>query len=214
MIYLIGGPPRCGKTTLAKELSKKIKIPWISADTLEVVSREYTDKKERKNLYPYSFLRKKGGKRNNDEFYSEHSPQKIINILKRQAKTSFKAIDMMIANEIDNGNDYIIEGYHIMPIFAQKIIKKYGSSNIKIIFLTKFDKEKFASDVAKSATPNDWLIVSTHDKKTFIKVGEMVSVFSSYFAREAKKFKFIVLNMDNKFESQIKNAIKILKYPI
>ncbi len=37
MIYLIGGPPRCGKTTLAKEMSKKLEIPWISSDALEVV---------------------------------------------------------------------------------------------------------------------------------------------------------------------------------
>ncbi len=115
MIYLIGGPPRCGKTTLAKEMSKKLKIPWISSDALEVVSREYVSKEKRIKLYPYSFLRKKGVNRNNDEFYSKYSAREIINVLKKQAKTSFRAIDMMIANEIDNGNDYIIEGYHILP---------------------------------------------------------------------------------------------------
>ncbi|OGF22453.1 hypothetical protein A2Y83_04145 [Candidatus Falkowbacteria bacterium RBG_13_39_14] len=46
MIYLIGGPPRCGKTTLAKEMSKKLRIPWVSTDALEVVTRAYVDKEK------------------------------------------------------------------------------------------------------------------------------------------------------------------------
>jgi len=41
MIYLIGGPPRCGKTNIAKKLSKS----WISADTIESMIRENADKK-------------------------------------------------------------------------------------------------------------------------------------------------------------------------
>lgn len=73
MIYLIGGPPRCGKTTLAKEMSKKLRIPWVSTDALEVVTRAYVDKGKWQTLYPYSFVRKKGGNRNNDEFYSSYS---------------------------------------------------------------------------------------------------------------------------------------------
>ena len=35
MIYLIGGPPRCGKTTVASKLSLDTGIPWVSTDTIE-----------------------------------------------------------------------------------------------------------------------------------------------------------------------------------
>jgi len=45
MIYLIGGAPRCGKTKVAKQLSKKLGIPWISADSLEGVVAAYVNKK-------------------------------------------------------------------------------------------------------------------------------------------------------------------------
>lgn len=34
MIYLIGGPPRCGKSTLAHLLCRRSAIPWISTDAL------------------------------------------------------------------------------------------------------------------------------------------------------------------------------------
>ncbi len=95
MIYLIGGPPRCGKTTLAKEMSKKLKIPWISSDALEVVSREYVSKDRWRKLYPYSFLRKERGNRNNDKFYNKYSAREIINVLKKQAKASFRLLKIV-----------------------------------------------------------------------------------------------------------------------
>jgi 2-phosphoglycerate kinase len=210
MIYLIGAPPRCGKTTLAKKMSKQTRIPWISCDALDSISQEYTPREKWSKKYPYSALRRKGGARNNDVFYSTYSATKIISVLKKEAEAVYNAIDTFIACEIADRNDYIIEGYHISPSFAQKMIKKYGKQNVKAVFLTKFDEHKFAKDVQKSTTPNDWLIVLTKKQETFVKVGKMVSGYSKIFEREAKKFGLRVFNTDSQFASQINNAIKYL----
>ena len=210
MIYLIGGPPRSGKTTLAKALAKKLKIPWITTDTLEVITRAYIPKSQWRKTYPYSYLRRKGGTRNNDEFYEKYSTQKIIQVLKTQAKATYKAIDTMIANEIDNGNDYIIEGYHLVPGFVKKLIKTHGQKNLKALFLTKFNAEKFAKDVHKSNTPNDWLIVLTKKPGTFLKVGKMVATYSNYFEKEAKKFGLKTINTDGDFKQGLQDGIKYL----
>jgi len=210
MIYLIGGPPRSGKTTLAKTLAKRLGIPWISTDTLEAISRAYIPKYQWQKVYPYSHLRRKGGARNNDEFYEIYSASKIIQVLKAQAKSTYKAIDTMIANEIDNGNDYIIEGYHLVPEFVQTLIKAHGKKNIRTLSLTKFDANKFAKDVHRSNTPNDWLIVLTKKEGTFLKVGKMIAKYSSYFEKEAKKYRFDILIMDSNFASQIKRGIGLL----
>lgn len=195
---------------MAKKMSAKIKIPWISCDTLESVSKAYVPKEKWQVKYPYSFLRRKGGARNNDEFYSTYSAAKIVGVLKIQAETAREAIDAMIACELADGNDYIIEGYHIVPSFAQKMIKKYGKQNLRAVFLTKFDEDKFAKDVQKSTTPNDWLIVLTKNQETFVKVGKMVSLYSRYFDKEAKKLNLQVFNMDNNFTDGINKAIKYL----
>ena len=40
MIYLIGGPPRVGKTRLAQQLGRRLGIGWLSLDTLRFVLRE------------------------------------------------------------------------------------------------------------------------------------------------------------------------------
>lgn len=210
MIYLIGGPPRSGKTTLAKYMSKKLGIPWISCDTLESISTAYMSKDEYKKTHPYSELRDTTS-RDNDGFYAVHSAKKIVSVLRRQAKATFPAIDAVTICEITDGNDYIIEGYHIEPRLVAKLIKKYGKENIRAIFLTKFDAEKFAQDVKKSTTPNDWLLVRTKKNETFLKVGAMVAEFSRVLELEAKKYGFKVLCMDQKFDQMLKEAVSYLR---
>jgi len=139
MIYLIGAPPRCGKTTLAKQMSRKTNISWLSSDTLDSIAQEYTAGKNWKKKFPYSHLRRIAKTRDNDDFYSKHPSTKIINLLKKQAQSVQTAIETVIACEIADGNNYIIEGYHIVPSFAQKMIAKYCKQNVRAIFLTKFD---------------------------------------------------------------------------
>ena len=73
-VYLIGGLPKCGKTTLAKTLSKKLSIPWISADTLQNIVYTYMDKKDHEEYFPHSYI--KGN--NNDETYSQNTPDSIV----------------------------------------------------------------------------------------------------------------------------------------
>jgi hypothetical protein len=81
---------------------------------------------------------------------------------------------------------------------------------VRAVFLTKFDAHKFAKDVHKSTTPNDWLIVLTKKEETFVKVGKMVSLYSKYFEKEAKKYSLPVFNTDKTFTSQIDKAIGYL----
>lgn len=214
MIYLIGGPPRCGKTTLAKAMSKQYGISWVSTDMLATVGAAYTPKQEWVKTHPYSVLRRKfsaRGLRSNDDFYEALPTAKIVSVLKCEAKAAFLAVEMMVACEIADGNNYIIEGYHIEPAFAKKLIKKYGAKKVKAIFLTKHDAKKFAIDVHKSTTPNDWLIVLTKKKETFLKVGEMVAAYSKILESEAKKYGFKAVAMDVDLEKKLKMAMENLR---
>jgi 2-phosphoglycerate kinase len=168
MIYLIGGPPKCGKTTLAKKLSKKLKVPFVSTDTLEVVTMEYVwkyapDKFD--TLYPHSASKGK----NNDETYSKTSPKQIAKYYFKQAKATHSAIDSFSICEISDGNDFIIEGYHITPQLVASLFKKYGKENFKTVFLVKTDTTKFLQNIKNSSTPNDWILAKTKNKKLFTK---------------------------------------------
>ncbi|MBU3925348.1 AAA family ATPase [Patescibacteria group bacterium] len=209
MIYLIGGPPKCGKTTLAKKLSKHLGIQWVASDTLQVVAMDYVRKyapKKFDELYPHSAMKGK----TNDETYALISPKKIAKNYIKQAKASYAAIDMFSICEIKDGNDYVIEGYHVTPQLAARLIKKYGHKHFRVLFLVKPDVEKFVRDVKKSSTPNDWILAKTQEKETLHKIAEMVNYYGQFFGQEAKRYKFKVLNMDDDFGGQLKKAIELL----
>lgn len=209
MIYLIGGPPKCGKTTLAKKLSKHLGIQWVASDTLQVVAMDYVWKyapKKFDKLYPHNAMKGK----TNDETYALISPKQIAKNYIKQAKASYTAIDMFSICEIKDGNDYVIEGYHVTPQLAARLIKKYGRKHFRVIFLIKSDIEKFVSDVKKSSTPKDWILAKTQKKETFNKIAEMVNYYGQFFVQESKRYGFKVLNMDDDFGGQLKKAIGLL----
>jgi ABC-type Zn uptake system ZnuABC Zn-binding protein ZnuA len=117
---------------------------------------------------------------------------------------------MMTETYLIDKDDIIVEGYQVTPEIVEKIIKKFGKKNIQSIFLVKHDEKKFVKDLHKSTTPNDWIIRKTKEEATFHKIAKMISEYSKYFEKEAKKYKFTVFTMDQDFEKQIKKAIQLL----
>ncbi|HBI25432.1 MAG: hypothetical protein UT41_C0001G0455 [Candidatus Wolfebacteria bacterium GW2011_GWC2_39_22] len=205
MIYLIGGPPKCGKTTLTKTLSKSLGLPWVSTDTLECIIRPYINEKDILGKFPTLGQRSA----TNDEKFSKYSAKEIIDAYRQQAKTSHQAIEMFAECEIVYGNDFIIEGYHIEPELAAKLIKKYPGK-IKSIFLIKSDLEKFIEGIEKSTTPDDWILARTHNKETYRSIANMICIYGNFFEEAAEIYKLAVLNMDVNFDDKIKEAIDIL----
>jgi len=205
MIYLIGGPPKCGKTTLAKKISKSFGIPWVSTDTLQNVIKPYIHEADFPKKFPADYQRGK----DNDEKYSKFSTSEIIEAYKQQAKTVYQAIEMFAICEIADGNDFTIEGYHIEPELARGLNIKYPGK-VKSIFLVKSDRNNFICDIKKSTTPNDWIIARTGKKETYQKIANMVCEYSDFFEKEARKYSLKVLNMDNDFDIRIKEAVDYL----
>lgn len=208
MIYLIGGAPKCGKTTLAKKLANEIDIPWLSTDTLQNVIKPYLSKEELVKAFPSS----NQNCENNDEKYLKYSVDEIVTAYQKQAKTSYAAIDMFTICEITNEHDYTIEGYQITPELAKILIDKYGQDKVKAVFLTKSDKQQLVENFEKSNTNNDWILRRTKDRKTiFPKIAEMISEYSKYFEVEANKYDFRIYNMDKHFNSKQEEIFRYLK---
>ncbi|EKE27257.1 MAG: hypothetical protein ACD_3C00232G0003 [uncultured bacterium (gcode 4)] len=205
MIYLIGGPPKCWKTTLAKKLSKETWIPWVSTDTLQDVIKPYIPESDYTKLFPVNYQKGKS----NDDKYSKYTLEDIKGAYITQSKTVYKAVDMFVICEITDGNDYIIEGYHITPELAEVLSSKYPDK-IRSVFIVKTDVEKFIRNIKNSSTPNDWIIAKTLNDETYRKIADMICEYGKYFIEESDRHGQMVLNIDEGFEIKIKEAIKIL----
>jgi len=205
MFYLIGGAPRCGKTTIAKYLSKRLGIAWISSDTLEAIAMGYATAKDFPKRFPKTIMRKKT-KRSNDLMYNKYSPKQIAGAYLIQSQVVWKGIEMLVEAELVENRSYIIEGYHIHPQLVLNLQKKYGKRNFKSVFLTKTDVDNIVTSSEKYTYKNDWFMKRTKEKEIYKKIAEMVSELSRYFLREGKKHGLKVFNMDKNFARGMREA--------
>jgi 2-phosphoglycerate kinase len=205
-IYLIGGPPKCGKTTLAKTLSQKRGISWISSDTLENLAWAYTSEEMRPLLFPHKYLRGDS----NDEFYTHHSAEAIVQGYIEQSAAAYDAISMMVETYLTDEDDFIVEGYQVTPEIVGRIIDKFGDELVRVVFLIKRDEKGMLQDFHKSSTPNDWILRKTKDESTFVKIAHMIAIYSKRISEDAKKRHLPICEMDADFKKAIASAMEAL----
>jgi 2-phosphoglycerate kinase len=218
MIYLIGGPPRCRKTTVTKILAEQLGIPWLSADTLEsVVSQTLLEVYGSKKNSHYTALFPKDALRratdgSNDHLYSSNTPATISEAYRIQGETTKKAIETMVACEISEGHDYIIEGYQVHPALAYYLSQEKYPSQVRTLFIVKQDLDSVTVGLKANVGHNDWAQLKTATETTYLKIAEMITVYSKWFIQEAHRTNQPFLDMDSGgFDNQVKYAVEQLK---
>jgi len=206
MIYFIGGPPKCGKTALAKKLSKQLSVPWMSADTLQNIVRAYIPEEKHAALFPHSALRGTS----NDDYYNAHATEDIVSRYMKQAEATHDALRMIAATYITDEDDFIVEGYQVHPKIVADILSEYGTEHIRSVFLIRTDVEKYVADIPKTTTPNDWIVRKTKNLETYEKIAKMVALYSQKIEEEAKNVELPVIEMDNDFDANIERSISLL----
>jgi 2-phosphoglycerate kinase len=205
MIYLIGGPPKCGKTTLAKYMLREHGIPWVSTDALECIAGAYIDPAKRPAALPHAYMKGE----NNDETYAEYTAEEIMQGYIEQSAIAHEAIRMFALSENAEQNDFVIEGYHVTPTIANALSIELPDS-IKTIFLVRTNSAQLAKDFHLSTTQNDWILRKTHKQETFSKIAEMLCMYGTWFEGEAKKYDLPIQNMDKNFSDALKQASTLL----
>ncbi len=204
MIYLIGGTPRCGKTTVAKRLAKQLNISWIATDYLTASAFQFIPEHEQGNNFPLSKAYEEYG--TNDGVYRQYSAQEIAGFYKSQAKTMWPAVKMFMRAAVRDGEDFVLEGYHFLPQLVagldEEIIK-----NIKVVFLYREDVADIETNLRKGSHPEDWAIQNTQNQSTFVKIAEMISTYGLEIKNEAEECNMPVFCMDGSFEINVKKAV-------
>lgn len=117
MIYLLGGCPLLGKTTVAREISFQYRIPLIEADDICSVAGKTSNRFNLFEEMPYY------------DYFTESSINKILDDAKKYQEKIEPILAAFIQEKALSG-DYIIEGFSIMP----HMIKKQ-CQNVKSFFL-------------------------------------------------------------------------------
>lgn len=207
MIYLIGGAPRCGKSTLADFLSRKTSYEVISADSIETEVKNTKNKFLHPFLFPKDRLREKT-KGSNDLMYSKYTTEKITKAYIKQAKSSRKILSKLIKEKSFDNEDLIIEGHQIHPDLIKNL--NLDPEKYKAIFLGKINKELIIDGFSKNIQKPDWVIDKTSDEKIFEKIAKFISFYSSWFKSETEKCNLKFYDVSEKFDDSLKGIAQKL----
>ncbi len=208
MIYLIGGTPRSGKTTVAKVLANKLKISWVSCDSLEGIPKFYTPKNVYHKHFPKDIMRR-ATKNSNDLMYTRFSANQIVQAYITQGSSVWTAVEQFIEYLIGEDISYIIEGYQLPPKSVAKLKSKFPKK-IKSIYLIKEHPDKILEGALAHTHKKDWFKTKTTNPEIYMKIAEMLSMYGSKIKKDATTLKLKVINTDTRFNERIKQAVQTL----
>lgn len=206
MIYLIGGPPRCGKTTLAEALAKKTSFPYFSLDHVTSVITPYIPEREYATKLPLFAARRE--RLSIDVFYARYSSAQIVNFYLRQAETFWAGVENFIKYAIEDEHDLILEGWQILPHLLHAALTPENQDKLKIIFLYKLNVESVVSGLKANTVRVDWVLRNTKEDATFSAVAKMISYFGGYVEKGAKKYNFPGVNTEIDFEQKMEESLE------
>ncbi len=206
MIYLISGSPRAGKSTLSRNLAKKLNIGYLSTDNIRPILWALYKGKEKNAKFPFEKMFQVDKM---DEFYNKYSPAEIFKADIVEAKTIWIGASELIDYLLLCNMDYILEGVHLLP----RYLKKYkDNKNVKIIYLVKCIGEEIYDGLLKNkgGKHNDWLADNIKSDEVLRTAAESLAVYGKYFVKECAMFGLECVNTEEDFVQELKLAEKKL----
>ncbi|MGC2236786.1 MAG: AAA family ATPase [Pyrinomonadaceae bacterium] len=127
-IILIGGAPAIGKTTVAKTLSKRLKIPYLSTDMIRSEMR----KNENQQNFPGLFIFDAKNIGSPADVFNKIPLKQLISAVDRESEDVWLGITRIINDKKDN-ECLIIEGVAVLPKQAASL--ENVNHNVKALIL-------------------------------------------------------------------------------
>ncbi len=209
MLYLIGGPPRCGKTTLAEALAKRLSVPYFSLDHVTSVITPYIPEPEHAALLPLGVARRETDY-SNDRFYARYSAEQAVGFYLRAAETFWPGVKNFIRYALEDEHDLILEGWQILPRLLHEALAPAERGRARVVFLYKLDAGRIVTGLKAGAARADWVVRNTKEEATFRAIARMISHFGGHTVREAREHGFHAVNTDEDFARRIEEALESL----
>jgi hypothetical protein len=232
MIYLIGGPPRCGKTTVARRLATLTGASVVPIDYLGSVVYHYLSPAERARRFP-------SWEGSLDEIYATHSASEIVAHYRIIARTLWPAIQVYSHFALAHQQDVILEGYHVEPALMEEFLSQdqmqglqegavskhtrammrrgtgYAQAHrndprIAVVFLYKLDATRIAATLTTGTDPHDWVRRAPITTQTAHRIASMIGLYGRHIRDEAAKCGLPAVNMDESFPQATETAVASL----
>jgi 2-phosphoglycerate kinase len=191
MIFLLGGPPRVGKTLISGDIQQKCGLSVVSTDTLSAVLEDVLSPQVAPDLYVFArFYAMPIAEQ--VKYISTH-PAKFLDYIRRESHVVWKAIKAFIKRESEQGRDALIEGVAVLP----ELVNDLEGIPHRVVFIGN-QGEEHKEHIERFAAENelDWMRGASdpfiHSFAAFVKW------MSEYIHHEAMKYGFEYIEMDRK----------------
>jgi 2-phosphoglycerate kinase len=189
MIFLIGGPPRVGKSILSGVIQQKRAVSVVSTDTLGAVLENVLSPEAAPELFVFGKFHEMPMAERVKLIMKD--PAELIDYVRKESYVVWKAVEAFIRRENDYGRDILIEGVAILP----ELMLHLEGIPYRVVFLGNQGKNH-KENIKRSAEENehDWMRdVSDEYIGAF---AMFVNRMSSYIEQETKKYGFKYIEMD------------------
>jgi 2-phosphoglycerate kinase len=203
MIFLIGGPPRVGKSIIANEIRQKYAVSVFSTDSLGAVLEKVLNPETVPDLFVFNKFNKLSMV---ERVKIIKEPKEFIDHVRKESHVVWKAVDAFIRKENAEGRDVLVEGVAVLP----ELMKQIENISHRVVFIGN-QGENHRENIRKSAEENE------HDWMRYVSdqyIGAyalFVRRMSAYIEQEAKKYDFEYIEMDKElFGNVTKKVMKSL----
>ena len=200
MIFLLGGPPRVGKSIISSEIQQKHAVSVVSTDSLGAVLENVLSPEEAPDVFVFD----KFGKMPLAERVKliTKDPAELIDYVRKESHVVWKAVKAFTRRENDERRDALIEGVAVLP----ELINRLEGIPHRVVFIGnqgenhKVNIKKFAEE-----NENDWMRdVSDQYISAF---AMFVKRMSAYIEQEAKKYGFEYIEMNKELFGNITEEV-------
>jgi len=207
LIYLIGGPPRGGKTTLARRLSETAAIPYFSFDHLVSLITPYVAKGEVVERFPLRAALREA-EFSNDAFYAKYSSREAVDLYLRQAESCWPGIDNFLRYSLAGEHELILEGWQVLPRLLGENFARTDRDKLRTVFLVRHDQKKIVEGIRSDPSKHNWAANNTNDERTYGRIADMIILFGETVEREAVSCNLDVADTDQDFAGTIDGLVE------
>ena len=205
MFFLLGGPPRVGKSIISNEIRQKHAVSVVSTDTLGAVLENVLSLESAPGLFVFGKFNKMP-MAERVKLITTKNPAELIDYVRKESYVVWKAVEAYIRRENDEGRDALIEGVAVLP----ELVSRLDNIPHRVVFIGN-QGVNHKENIKKSAELNerDWMRdVSDQYISAFAMFVKRMSV---YIEQEAKKYGFEYIEMNKElFENATEKVMKSL----
>lgn len=203
MLYLIGGPPRLGKSIIARNLARVLRIPWLSTDFLEIASAKILSPAERKWIFPYTDMRLR-------DPYWRIPAEKAVRLQLAQARRTWKIHRAFIVRLLKGREDFILEGTTLLPeLIARLRLNPRARGNLRPLLFLDRDLNHIQKGVQKSIRADDWLRGAS--EPVYDRVSQFIWQLNERLEQDALRHHMPILKRTDFFSKDIHRAVTFLR---